>query len=1148
MTSPNFTHLHVHSEFSMLDAISPIPQMVTRARDLGMNALAITDHGAMYGAVSFYSECKEQGINPIIGCEVYVAHGNHLDRGAAERSPAHLTLLSQTDEGYHNLIRLVTKANLDGFYYRPRVDLDLLSQHQAGIVCLSACPSGALQRALKDDNAQRAAQIASQYRDVFGDRYFLEIQRHQGVPDLERINTQLVALARETGIPLVATSDSHYVMPEQHEIHQVYTAIQTDSDPEEADGIQFQDRSYHLAAPDEMAAWFPDLPEALDNAYQIGQSCHADIGIGQKRLPEFPVPGDGDAQQYLTDQCMQGFYRRCPDDPVYRQRLEYELGVVRQTQFADYFLIVWDIIHHARQEGIKYSVRGSAAASLVLYCLDITNADPMAHRLVFERFLNPERKEMPDIDIDFQDDRRDEIIRYTTARYGSSHVAQIVTFNRYGAKSVVRAVARVRHAPYGRADELAQAIPTKSPNIAHALANNPRLSEMTKADPQLASIIREAQGLEGTVHHTGQHPAGIVIAAQPVAEVTPLQRATETPSGQPDAPHLTQYGMDDIAKLGLLKMDFLSLTNLTILDQVQQMVPHGPQSLADIPLDDPETYRLLSAGHTSTVFQLESSGMQRHIKNLKPSDLGDISAMIALYRPGPMEHIDRFIGSKHGRVPPTYPHPSMKEILDETYGVIVYQDQVLQILQAFAGYSMGEADVVRKAMGKKIPSLMQAERERFLEFANRQGQPPEVARQVFDTIEPFAGYAFNKAHSISYALISYWTAWYKAHHTAAYMTAVINCRRGDNQKVHQAVAECQRLDVRVLNPCINASQHQASAEGPHAIRLGLQAIHGLTEASAQAIIASHTAGGSYQDLTDFCKRAPRLPVKQLEMLIKAGTLDQLAPREHCLQFLNEITSAIDQEANTRESGQINLFDLGSPHSLDHHFLHYTPSNAPPDSAAMARMETEALGMPLSRHLNDFLSRIAGPNATTSAELLTQREDGAQVTIAGIAQDIQRRTTREGKPFLTVELQLTDSAVEVMVWNDVLTQTEPIWIAHAPLIVSGKLSHRDQGPSVSAATARTIEPGQELPDDPIDIHIVETDDTIADDAKLQKAIMTTLKYPGNDSVYINIHLREGSSVRMILDPITAAAENPALIRELTDLQAIPEQALARTEQT
>ena len=1135
MTSANFTHLHVHSEFSMLDAISPIPDLVARARDLGMTALAITDHGAMYGAVSFYTECKEQGINPIIGCEVYVAHASQLDRGPSERSPAHLTLLAQDDEGYRNLIRLVTKANIDGFYYRPRVDLDLLAQHQAGIVCLSGCPSGALQRAIKQEDHHLAAQIAGQYHDIFAERYFLEIQRHQDVPDLGRINTRLIALARETGIPLVATSDSHYVLADQHEIHRVYTAIQTDTDPDSETGIQFKDPSYHLASPAEMSAWFPDLPQAIDNAYQIGQSCHIDIGAGQKHLPEFPLPAGKSAQQYLTEQCMQGFHRRCPDDPTYRERLEYELGVVQETQFADYFLIVWDIIHYARQQGMKYSVRGSAAASLVLYCLDITNADPMTHRLVFERFLNPERKEMPDIDIDFQDDRRDEIIRYTTDRYGSDHVAQIITFNRYGAKSVVRAVARARNAQ-ARADELAQAIPLKSPNIAHALANSPRLTELTQSDPQLASIIREAQGLEGTVHHTGQHPAGIVIAAQPVADVTPLQRASETPDGQHDAPHLTQYGMDDIAKLGLLKMDFLSLTNLTILDHVQQAVPQGPQSLADIPLDDPETYRLLSAGHTSTVFQLESSGMQRHIKNLKPSDLGDISAMIALYRPGPMEHIERFIGSKHGRVPPSYPHPSMKDILDETYGIIVYQDQVLQILQTFAGYSMGEADVVRKAMGKKIPSLMQAERERFLEFADRQGQPPDVARQVFDAIEPFAGYAFNKAHSISYALISYWTAWYKAHHTAAYMTAVINCRRGDNQKVYLAISECHRLDVRVLNPCVNTSQHLAAAEGPHAIRLGLQAIHGLTDATATAIIAKR-GQTAYQDLTDFCKRAPRIPPKQMEMLIKAGALDPLAPRPHCLQFATEIANAIDQEANTRESGQINLFDLGSPHSLDHHFLHFTTPDAPPDTARLAAMETEALGMPLSRHLKDFLSRIAGPSAITSAEQLAQHEDGGKVKIAGIAQNIRRRTTREGKPFLTVELQLADGPIELMVWSELISQNEQIWTPHAPLVITGKISQRDQGPSVSAETARALEPGQSIPDEPIHIHIVETDNIQEDQAKMQKAIMTTLNYPGTAPVYINIHLRQGQSVSLLLETVTAAADNPALVADLTALHAV-----------
>ena len=834
MTTPTndnrFTHLHIHTEYSMLDGISRIPQLVAQAKEMGMDSLAITDHGSMYGVVDFYMACKEAGIKPIIGCEVYVAKGSRFDKNPNERSPYHLVLLARNNEGYRNLMQLVTRAHVDGFHYRPRIDRELLEQNSEGLIVLSGCASAEVPRLIVEGNMDEAARVAQWYKDLFGDGYFFELQRHEHVEQLPEINRGLVSLSEQLDIPLVVTNDAHYVEQGEAHLQDVYICIQTNTTVQDEKRLHMEDDSYYVKSPQEMAELFPDFPEALSNTNLIADMCNVELNFDQTHLPKFPVPGDAGADEYLAQLCWEGFRQRypsAPDEAV--KRLEYELEVIKHTSFGNYFLVVWDIVKFVRKSEILYGVRGSAAASVALYCLNITNVDPLEYRLVFERFLNLERKEMPDIDMDFQDDRRDEVLHYVIDKYGSDKVAQIITFGTMGAKAALRDVGRGLGMTYNEVDRIARMVPFKARTIEDALRINPEFQEVYDSDQVVHKLVDTAQGLEGIVHHVSTHAAGVLIAEDPLAETVPLQRPSRGDESSPVL--MTQYSMDPVAKLGLLKMDFLGLTNLTILDRAVKLVEKNQGIRIDLDrlrLDDKATFELLSSGNTTDLFQLESAGMRRYIKELKPSNLGDIAAMIALYRPGPMENIDSFIDAKYGRIPITYPHPSLKELLDETYGIIVYQDQVLLILQQFAGYTLGEADIVRKAMGKKIASLMAAERERFVAGALANGYDSAMAGTIFDLIEPFAGYAFNKAHSISYALISYWTAYFKAHYPLEYMGAVLNSRMDHPEKMVSSINECFQLGIPVLLPDINKSdEHFTIDEGDEAgpgLRVGLAAV------------------------------------------------------------------------------------------------------------------------------------------------------------------------------------------------------------------------------------------------------------------------------------------------------------------------------------
>ena len=1044
----------------MLDGISRIHELVAHTRGLGMDALAITDHGTFYGVVDFYSACRDEGIKPIIGCEVYVAHNSRHDKNPSERSPAHLVLLARDNAGYRNLMQLVTKSHVEGFYNRPRIDKRLLEEYGDGLVCLSGCPSAEVPRLLADGRYDDAVRAVGWYRERFGDGYFLELQKHAHVPGLDEINQGLIRLSNDLKLPVVATNDAHYVHQHHSALQDVYICIQTGTTVKDEKRLRMEDDSYYIKSPAEMEQLFADFPsdiarQAIGNTGLIADMCEVSLDFGQTHLPRYHTPNGPDGQpleadEYLRQICEAGFRERYPNaSPQAVERLKYELEVIKYTRFANYFLVVWDIIDFVRQRKILFGVRGSAAASVVLYCLGITDVDPLEYRLVFERFLNIERKEMPDIDMDFQDDRRDEVLRYVIDKYGNDRVAQIITFGTLGAKAALRDVGRSLGMSYSDVDRIARMVPFKARNLEDARRLSPEMQASYDTQEAVRTLIDQAQGLEGLVHHVSTHAAGVLIADEPLVETVPLQRPAR---GEESSPVLmTQFSMDPVARLGLLKMDFLGLTNLTILDHAVKLVRESQGvelELPKLPLDDQDTFDLLSSGNTTDLFQLESAGMQRYIKELKPSSLGDIAAMIALYRPGPMENIDRFIKAKHGEIAVTYPHPSLKELLDETYGVIVYQDQVLLILQQFAGYSLGAADIVRKAMGKKIAELMAQERDKFVAGAAEKGYDQGLATEIFNLIEPFAGYAFNKAHSVSYALISYWTGYFKAHYPVEYMAAALNARLDNTDKTISSINECFRLDIPIRLPDINRSSELFALDndesGRPGLRVGLAAVKGVGESAVRPLVEERKKNGGYKSLDDFCRRAggPGVNRRTLESMIKAGAFDSLGPRGAMLSALDQIVATAQREAQSRSSGQSSLFgnDLGASVQEAPGIILSNNDASPTEKAGWER---ELIGVALSHNPLMSLSNAAAGsgNAIVALDRITEEMQGQSVTVLGIISTVTERARRDGQRFYIVALDLLGGQLEVIIWPESLQRTEDVWHPARTVRVAGKVRMR-----------------------------------------------------------------------------------------------------------
>ena len=1068
----SFTHLHVHSEYSLLDGLSRIPAMVSRAKELGMTALGLTDHGSMYGVVDFYAACKEAGIKPVIGCELYVANGKRTDRnsGGKGQNYHHLTVLAQNNEGYRNLMKLSSRAHLEGFYYKPRVDHELLEEHADGLIVFSGCPSSEISVALIDGNYEAAKELARWHKAMFP-AFYLEMQRHENLDFLTPLNDGLLRLGEDLDIPIVATNDLHYVQESDASIHDVLLCIGTSSNVKDENRFQFSDSSYYLKTHEEMAELFADLPEAVANTQTIADMTDVELDFSTLRLPRYRTPDDEDADAYLRKLCWQGFGERYPNGATdaSKQRLEYELDVITDTQYPNYFLVVWDIADFARREGIVFGVRGSAASSLALYCLGVTDLDPLDYGLVFERFLNIERKEMPDIDMDFQDDRREEAIQYVTDKYGRDHVAQIITFGTLGAKAAIRDSGRVLGMSYADVDRVARLVPQRlGMTIDLAFEQSPEMKEAYEQDEELRKLIDTARSLEGVTRNVSTHAAGVVISEDPLTDHVPLQRPTK---GNENSVAMTQYAMEPVAKLGLLKMDFLGLINYSILSNTIEMVRRRKGievRLQEIPFDDAKTYELLGSGETTALFQLESPGMRRYIKELRPGTLGELAAMIALYRPGPMEHIGRYIDSKHGRAPASYPHADLEGILNETYGVIVYQDQVLHIMRQFAGYSLGEADVVRKAMGKKIASLMQQERESFVAGAREKGYEEQAAAAVFDLIEPFAGYAFNKAHSVSYAVVAYWTAYFKANHPVEFMTCVLNAYQG-NDRMGPAVAECVRLGIPVLPPDVNRSGVDFSVDwaedGREAVRFGLASIKNIGASAVAELVAERDESGPFQSLEDFCRRAGSEAANRrvVESLAKVGALDAFGSRGQLTASADDIVHLMQREARLRDSGQSTMFDMfgaSAPTPLAEIELLPAPE---PSLRELVAWERELIGVALGRRVLDPVNAPAG--AALSREEVEACADGDKVMLAGEVASVRFTTDRQGRPIRFVGLEIFDGSVlDVAVWSRVVEKTAELWVEGNLVHLKGVVRHRGDETSIHCDEAVEFEL-TETPTDP-----------------------------------------------------------------------------------
>jgi DNA polymerase-3 subunit alpha len=1034
-----FAHLHTHTEYSELDGLSKISALAARAKMLGQESLAITDHGNLYGAIEFYRACQGEGVRPVLGMETYVAPGARTDRSAGREAASnsfHLVLLAQNEVGWRNLIQLSTRAHLEGFYYRPRVDRELLAAYSEGIIVLSGCPSSELQRALQREDLSEAERVAAWYREVFDDRYYFEIQRHEQLPQFEPQLRHTVSMARDLEVPLIATQDAHYCEPGDHDAHDLLLCIGTNAVRTDEKRFRFDGEDFYLTSEEYMLDRFSDLPEAVTNTQLLAERCEVKLEFDRLRLPQPDIPEGRTALEHLTDIANAGLGQRYGNPPEsHRERLKYELHVIEETGFAEYFLIVMDFAHFARDRGIARAVRGSAAASLVLYCLEITEIDPMEFDLVFERFLNLERREMPDIDMDFADNRRDEVIRYVAEKYGRDRVAQIITFGTLGAKAAIRDSGRALGVPLGDTDRVARMVPNQlNISVTDAISQSQDMQQAQNDDPTIKELLDFATRLNGVVRNTSTHAAGVVISQEPLAENVPLRRPVNETGDEAWIP-MTQWGMNEVAAVGLLKMDFLGLTNLTILEEAVGLVKEHEGVDVDyvnLPDGDRTTYERLATGDTFGVFQLESGGMRRVVQDLKPTSIGDLAALLALYRPGPMEHIPRFIESKHGRVDVTYPHNDLGEILDDTYGVIVYQDQVLHIARKFAGYTLGQADIMRKAMGKKIAAVMVGERGNFLEGALDKGYTERDAETIFELIEPFAGYAFNKAHAVSYAAIAYQTAWFKANYPAPYMAAVLRAAAGNGDRVREAAAESGRLGIPLLLPDVNRSEAtftlEKMADGRSAIRFGLGTIKSVGRAAVEPLIEERKANGPIQNAGDLAERldSKSMNRRALEALAKAGAFDAIESRGAMAAAAEDIIKRARRAQELRDSGQTSMFDLfGTEVETP------TPTVTLEEGMDATRheqlnWERELLGAYVSEHPLQAATRALQGRVDAQLSELTEDMAGNIQTVAGLVNSVRQLTTRKGDQFAAVMLEDLSGTAEVTVWPDQWSLTKQLW--------------------------------------------------------------------------------------------------------------------------
>jgi DNA polymerase-3 subunit alpha len=1068
--SLNFVHLHVHSHYSLLDGLPKIEALVKRVKELGMAAVALTDHGSMYGTVEFYQTAKKIGIKPIIGCEVYVAPRNLEDKQAGiDDKRFHLILLAKNNQGYKDLVGLVTKANLEGFYYKPRIDKKSLKEKSGNLIGLSACLQGEISQALLKNDPKEAEKIAREYEEILGkENFYIEIGHHPNIPSHEAIQQDLIALAHKLNIPLVATQDSHYLKKEDAPIQDILMAIQTGEKVDIEERLTMKDEDYSLTSPAEMNEYFKHVPEAIENTLKIAETCNVELEIGKIKLPKFHLPYSETADSYLEKNCIEGIKSRygfnaseIKNDEQQKiiDRLNYEMEVIKKTGFADYFLIVQDFVNWAKNQGIVVGPgRGSAAGSIVSYLLNITNVDPIKYDLLFERFLNPERISMPDIDLDFADTRRDEVLDYVSQKYGRDKVAQIITFGTMAARAAVRDAGRALGYPYVFCDAISKMIPPmigeNKTTIPKAIKEVKELKDLYDSNPDAKRLLDIAQRLEGVARHASTHACGVVISATPLNEIVPLQyvaRSGNNKSGEKNI--VTQYEMGAIEKLGLLKMDFLGLRNLTIIEDTINLIKVGKNieiNIDEIPLEDKKTYKLLQAAKTTGVFQLESSGMKKYLKELRPTELEDLTVMVSLYRPGPLDAgmVEEYLLRKNGKKSISYLHPKLEPILKKTYGIIVYQEQVMQIARDLAGFSISEADTLRKAVGKKIKKLLDEQREKMINGMIKNEISKNTAEKIWEFIEPFARYGFNRSHAVCYSLIGYQTAYLKANYTSEFMAALMTNEGTEVERVATLIDECKNLGINVLPPDINESQLNFSVttqpNGNEAIRFGLGAIKNVGLNISNVLIQEKQKNGPYKNIADLLLRITDkdLNKKSMESLIKCGALDCLGERNQFLVNLDKILEFSRNNAKSKNDRQSDLFGGLNIKPI----LKLSPA-PPADKKERLSWEKQLLGLYISDHpLRPYIEQIK-KIAQYQIKDLYKLSEGSPVTVAGIVSIIQKIITKKGQPMAFVTIEDLSGKMEVLVFPSLLQNSAPMWQEEKVILVSGKVSLRDAEPKV-----------------------------------------------------------------------------------------------------
>lgn len=1056
-----FVHLHNHTHYSLLDGLTKIDELIEMAKNDGAPAVAITDHGVMYGVIEFYEKCKKAGIKPIIGVEAYLAPTTRHDKNTKnDERNYHLLLLAKNLEGYKNLIKLTTIAHLEGYYYKPRIDWEILEKYKAGLICSTACLSGEIPKLIMAGKIEKAKKRILEYNELFGQgNFYLEVQSHPDLEGQDEVNKKIIELGRELNIPLIATNDIHYLKADDYDAQDVLLCLQTKRKKSDHGRMEMHGHDFYYKTGKEMAEAFKEIPDALENTVRIAELCNLEIELGKIQLPFFKVPNGQDENDYLNKLCRDGFLKRYNKsyeevEPIVRERMDYELAVINKMGWPSYFLIVADFVNWAKSSGIVVGPgRGSAAGSLVCYLTGITNLDPLKYDLLFERFLNPDRISMPDIDMDFADVRRDEVIRYVEEKYGKDRVSQIITFGTMAARAAIRDVGRVLDYPYEYCDRLAKMIPMFS-KIEQALKGVDELKEIYKMEEGAKKILDYAKRLEGVARHASTHACGVLITKDPLDENVPLQYASSS-----DRTIVSQYSLHPIEDLGLLKMDFLGLKNLTIIEGAIRIIKNTrglEMNIDEIPLNDKKAFKLFKDAETTGVFQFESSGMKRYLRELKPTEMEDIIAMVALYRPGPMEWIPDYIAGKHGKKKVAYLHPKLEPILKKTYGVAIYQEQVMQIARDLAGFSMAEADVLRKAMGKKIPKLLAEQKEMFIDGGVKNGISTALGEKIFSFIEPFAGYGFNRSHAACYALIAYETAYLKAHWPTEFMAALLTSEQQDIDRISILIEESRHMGIEVSRPDLNQSfdsftvvtsgteKNEAVSvdEKVTQIRFGLKAIKNVGGHISEVIIKERKANGPFQDITDFIERVndKDLNKKSLESLVKSGALDSYEERGVLLGNMDNILNFSKELSKASNSGQVSLFSDAPGMNLSHK-LKLNQAN-PADRQEKLKWEKELLGVYISEHpFIDYKNSLTGVTLPL-IELRAHLKD-PQVLAAGIISKIKKIITRNSETMLFVKIEDEAGNIELLIFPRLYKESVDIWQEGQAVICQGKLSNKDQ---------------------------------------------------------------------------------------------------------